>query len=434
MSSSRLGDAHRSLVDGIAALRAASDSSADPDTRKAALAVCESLTRQLEQLSLELIAGLDVDGTFAERGYTRPGFAVADLLGCDNAVAVRRVKVAEQVVERRTLDGQVCPPRLAATAAALAAGEVSLRHVEVITDALATPAAGRLTPHVWAGVEEQLAKSATLYRPRELAGFALELIDTLDQDGAEPDDQELPQLNELHFSRNAAGAGGRIKGVLDAPTFDALATALSALTRPTTGDLRSVGERQADALGEICRHTLDHGLTPAVGGERPHLNITVSLSELEGRGRGATLDTGPLSPSELRRLACDARVMPVVLGGNGQPLDVGRAMRTVPAHLRRAVVVRDHGCAFPGCGREPGWCDAHHIVPWEHGGPTEIGNLVMLCRFHHRLLHQPGWIVRIHDGHPEFVPPKWIDIHQVPRRRPPPNPQTGHSRTLVAVG
>ncbi|MCW2631854.1 MAG: endonuclease [Pseudonocardia sp.] len=400
----------------------------------AALAVCESLTRQLEQLSVELIASLDADGSFVERGYTRPGFAVADLLGCDTAVAVRRVKVAEQVVGRRALDGQLCPPRLAATAAVFAAGEVGLRHVEVIADALGSRAAERLAPQVWAGVEEQLANNARLYRPRELAGFARELIDTVDQDGAEPDDRELPQLNELHLTRNPAGAGGRIKGVLDASTFDALATALSALSRPTTGDLRSVGERHADALAEICRHTLDHGRTPAMGGERPHLNITVSLSELEGRGRGASLDTGPLSPSELRRIACDARVMPVVLGGNGQPLDVGRAMRTVPAHLRRAVVVRDHGCAFPGCGREPGWCDAHHIVPWEHGGPTEIGNLVMLCRFHHRLLHQPGWTVQIRDGQPEFIPPKWIDIRQVPRRRPPPIPQMGHSRTLVAAG
>jgi 5-methylcytosine-specific restriction protein A len=260
-----------------------------------------------------------------------------------------------------------------------------------------------------------------LYRPRELAGFARELIDTLDQDGAEPDGRELPQLNELHLTRNPAGAGGRIKGQLDAPTFDALCSALGALSRPTGGDLRSMGERHADALAEICLQSLEHGQLPAVGGERPHLTVTIGLSELEGRGRGATLDTGALAPSELRRLACDARVVPVVLGGSGQPLDIGRAMRTVPAHLRRAVAVRDRGCAFPGCGREPGWCEVHHIVPWEHGGPTEIGNLVMLCRFHHRLVHHSGWTIRIRDGQPEFIPPKWIDTQQIPRRRPPPS-------------
>jgi 5-methylcytosine-specific restriction protein A len=330
------------------------------------------------------------------------------------------VKVAEQVIERRALDGQLCPPRLPATAMVFAGGEVSLRHVEVITEALGSPAAQRLTPQDWAGVEEQLAEQAQSYCPRELAGLARELIGLLDQDGAEPDDRELPQLNELHLTRDRTGAGGRIKGQLDAPTFDALTTALSALSRPTTGDLRSVGERNADALAEICMRALDHGELPSVGGERPHLTVTVGLAELEGRGRGASLDTGPLAPAELRRLACDARVVPVVLGGAGQPVDVGRAMRSVPAHLRRAVVVRDRGCAFPGCGREPGWCEVHHIVEWEHGGPTDIGNLVMLCRFHHRLLHHPGWIVRIHHGQPEFIPPNWIDTQQIPRRRPPP--------------
>jgi 5-methylcytosine-specific restriction protein A len=359
---------------------------------------------------------------------------VADLLGCDTAVAVRRVKVAEQVVGRRALDGQVCAPRLPTTAMAFATGEASLRHVEVITEALGTPAAERLAPHDWAGVEEQLAEHATSYRPRELAGFARELIDILDQDGAEPDDRDFPQLNELHLSRNVAGVGGRIKGTLDAATFDALSTALGALSHPTAVDLRSVGERNADALGEICHRALDDAQLPSVGGERPHLTVTVSLGELEGRGRGATLDTGPLSPSELRRLACDARVVPVVLGGNGQPLDIGRAMRTVPAHLRRAVVTRDRGCAFAGCGREPGWCEVHHIVPWEHGGPTEIGNLVMLCRFHHRLVHHSGWTVRIRDGQPEFIPPKWIDIQQIPRRRPPRTPRLTGARPLAAVG
>ena len=357
-----LAEAYRSLANGIAVLRAAADSSADGDTRVAALAVCESLTRQFEQLSVELIAGLDADGTFTERGYTRPGFAVADLLGCDTALAVRRVRVAEQVVERRMVDGQVCPPRLPATAQVFAAGEVSLRHVEVITDALGSPAAGRLTPQGWAGVEEQLAEHARLYRPRELAVFARDLITLLDQDGPEPDDREPPQLNELHLTRNPAGAGGRIKGQLDAPSFDALATALSALTRPATaGDTRSLGERQADALADVCLRSLDQGQLPTVGGERPHLSVTISLNELEGRGRGGMLDTGPITASELRRLACDARVVPVVLGGDGQPLDIGRVMRTVPAHLRRAVVVRDRGCAFPGCGREPSWCEVHHL-------------------------------------------------------------------------
>ncbi|MGH3799576.1 MAG: DUF222 domain-containing protein [Pseudonocardiaceae bacterium] len=260
-----------------------------------------------------------------------------------------------------------------ATAAVFATGETSLRHVEVITDALGSPAAARLTPDVWAGAEEQLAQWARLYRPRELAGLARDLIDTLDQDGAEPDDRDQVQLNELHLSRNAAGSGGRIKGTLDPATFDALATAVDALSpRTTAEDHRTLGERQADALGEICRTTLDCGELPEVGGQRPHLTVTIPLAELEGRARGAALDFGgPLSPAGLRMLACDAAVIPVVLGGQGQPLDLGRAVRTVTPAMRRAVAARDRGCAFPGVRHEALATDVEvrflrrcHVAPW----------------------------------------------------------------------
>ena len=92
-------------------------------------------------------------------------------------------------------------------------------------------------------------------------------------------------------------------------------------------------------------------------------------------------------------LACDACVIPVVLDGTGQPLDIGRVSRVVPRHLRRAVAARDRGYAFPGCGCPPSWCDAHHLIEWQHGGPTAIDNLVMLCRFHHRLIHGSDWQV-----------------------------------------
>ncbi len=149
--------AHQSIVDGVAALRAACDSRADADTRIAALSVCEELTRQLERVSVELTAGLDRDGVFSDRGYHSPALALADLIGCDTGVARRRMRAAEQVVARVGLDGQVLPARLPETAAVFAAGQVGLRHVEVIAEALASPAAQRLTPEVWAGAEQQLA-------------------------------------------------------------------------------------------------------------------------------------------------------------------------------------------------------------------------------------------------------------------------------------
>jgi hypothetical protein len=103
-------------------------------------------------------------------------------------------------------------------------------------------------------------------------------------------------------------------------------------------------------------------------------------------------------------------------------LDIGRLSRVVPRPMRRALVLRDRGCAFPGCGRPPRWCHAHHIRHWAHGGPTKLDNLVLLCGYHHRLVHHGGWEIDIGpNGHPRFTPPAWIDPRQVPRPcwRPP---------------
>jgi 5-methylcytosine-specific restriction protein A len=113
-------------------------------------------------------------------------------------------------------------------------------------------------------------------------------------------------------------------------------------------------------------------------------------------------------------------------------LDVGRAVRTVPDGLRRAVAARDRGCAFPGCDRPPSWADVHHVIPWEEFGATALRNCVMLCRFHHRLLHSgSGWVVRICGGRAEFVPPKWVDRTRTARRKPPPGNRHRASADLI---
>ncbi|MGE3664567.1 MAG: HNH endonuclease, partial [Pseudonocardia sp.] len=128
------------------------------------------------------------------------------------------------------------------------------------------------------------------------------------------------------------------------------------------------------------------------------------------------------------------RVVPVVLNGAGQPLDVGRATRVIPDGLRRAVAARDRGCAR--CGRPPSWCETHHLIPWEHGGPTSIDNLALVCRGCHRLIHHAGWDVRLRDGHPEFLPPPWLDPTRRPRARPPhlqPPTATAERRTPLRI-
>jgi Domain of unknown function (DUF222) len=414
--------AHRQLADAIAGLRAAIGSAGD-DELVSMLAVCEGASRQLDLVTVEATAALSRRGVFAERGYKTPVAALCDLLGWERFEARRRVVAAEQVGERISLDGRALPAKLVATARAFGAGQASLRHVEVIARVLASPAAARLSPEVWAGAEEQLAGQAGEYTPAELATWGTSLVELLDQDGAAPDDAPPQPLNQLHLVRHSGGAGGNITGRIDdSAMFDTITTVLEAISAPRDGDdNRGLPERQAAALAEVCGYVLDHGQQiPQTGGHRPHLNVHIGLADLEHRCHSAVLDSGgTLTPQALRTLACDARVIPIVLNGAGQPLDVGRMTRTIPDGLRRAVTARDRGCAHPGCARPPGWCEVHHIRPWSNGGETALHNSVMVCRFHHWLLHhESGWTVHIVGGVPEFIPPRWIDPHRRPRRKP----------------
>jgi hypothetical protein len=119
-------------------------------------------------------------------------------------------------------------------------------------------------------------------------------------------------------------------------------------------------------------------------------------------GRRCELDdAGGITAEAARRLACDAGLSRVIVGASSEPLDVGRRAPVVPPGLRRALVVRDRGCRFPGCDRPHPWTDAHHIVHWADGGPTSASNLVLLCRRHHRAVHG-GFIVRVVDGAVRF--------------------------------
>jgi Domain of unknown function (DUF222)/HNH endonuclease len=418
MSETRLAAAHRLLTQAVDALDEAAETGTDAEL-VALLSACETVARRLDRVTVSAVAALERRGVFAERGYKSSAAALADLVGCERGEARRRVVAAEQVVARVGLDGAALPARLASTAAAFAAGRASLRHVDVIARVLGAPTAERLTPEQWAGAEEQLAAKTREYTPAELQAWGTALIEALDQDGAEPDDRPPAQVNELVLTRLATG-GGRIKGRFDdAAMFDAIATVIDAKAKPLTrDDDRPTGQRQAEALADVCGYVLDHGNVPECGGHRPHVNVLIRLEDLENRARAACLDFGgAVSPEALRMLCCDAAVVPIVLNGAGQPLDVGRATRTIPDGLRRAVAARDQGCAHPSCDRPPSWSHVHHVHEWELGGETKLSNVVMLCRAHHRQVHFTDWTVRIRDGLPEFIPPKWIDPQQTPRRK-----------------
>lgn len=123
---------------------------------------------------------------------------------------------------------------------------------------------------------------------------------------------------------------------------------------------------------------------------------------------GGQLTSGErLSVAAVRRLACDAEVIPAVLGAQGEVLDVGRSQRLVTTGIWNALVLRDRHCAFPGCTHLPLACDAHHIQHGADGGATSPDNLVLLCRKHHTITHQTPWTVRIdpRTHQVEWIPP-----------------------------
>jgi hypothetical protein len=171
-------------------------------------------------------------------------------------------------------------------------------------------------------------------------------------------------------------------------------------------DLRSPGQRRADALEQICRSFLDRLDRPSVGGERPHLTLTMGLDDLKNNEGTAEMDhTGPVGAGFARRLACDASVRRVVMSAASEPLDVGRSTPVVPAAMRRALLARDKDCRFPGCHRPHSWCDAHHVVHWADGGTTALENLVLLCRRHHGSVHSGRFTLAMVDDSPEFRGP-----------------------------
>ena len=446
MTESPSAAAQRLLVQAADALLEAASSGSDAEL-VALLSTCESVVRRLDRATVDAVAALDRRGVFAEHGYRSPVQALSDLLGWERFEARRRVVAAEQVTPRTGLDGAVLSARLAATAEVFADGRTGLRHVEVIARVLASKPAGRLSPEVWAGAEAQLAGKADVYTPTELQQWGTALVELLDQDGEQPDDRPPARVNELFLTR-LPGGGGKVKGRFDdAAMFDAIAAVIDAHATPLTrDDDRTAGERQAEALADVCGYVLDHApssVLPDAGGHRPHVNVLIRLEDLEKRGdeTGASrsaerpspvprfLPPGPGRVPGLRRPGRAGVAADAVLRRRRHP---GRAERQGPAPRRRPGHPHHPRRAPPGGGR-PGprmraprlrpamsWTHCHHIVPWELGGETKLSNLAMYaCRVHHRQIHSTEftWVVRIRDGLPEFIPPKWLDFEQSPRRR-----------------
>ena len=217
------------------------------------------------------------------------------------------------------------------------------------------------------------------------------------------DDPPAEPTAKATFVKTLDGRG-YLNGSFDAEHTELIATALRLAD---SGDLETpAAERQGQALVDIFRHFLDHQKTKVAGRHRPHLNIVIDHDAFADEQPGRTTSGVPLPGLVVRKIACDASIHRVITDGLGSILDYGRSTRTIPPAVYTALVLRDWGCRFPGCDRPAEWCEGHHVWHWEDGGPTNMGNLVLLCCNHHHRVHLPGWHIKLRpDGTVEVTNP-----------------------------
>jgi hypothetical protein len=417
MESNRSSDVECGGLGRLAAVveeLAAQDLTRLPDTQAAArVLVLRRLVDRLEGQWLRELAGVDGRGAAG----TEAGMAA------DSTAAWLRRRLR---AGRTQASGWVTTARalfrgpLSGTAHALTAGDISVAHASVMATGTHD-----LPPATTAQAEPELLAVAGRLDPPQLRKVVHHLAEVADPDSAAERSQRQYQRRGLWASPTFEGMVA-IDGLLEPEAGETLLAALEPLARPASAeDDRSGAQRRADALAELARRALEGGRLPQTGGVRPQLTVTIELANLLGQAGvpGGHSDwTGPLPAETARRLACDATLtrvlvtrhqsndthaddaddlparlraavalLPPALGGSPtQPLEVGRATRVVSPAQRTALAVRDGGCRFPGCDRPPAWCEAHHLRHWLHGGATDLGNLVLLCRAHHHAVHEGG--------------------------------------------
>lgn len=399
----------------VAAFRAAATMLADLPLWQLSSADVADLCAELETERrrfdfglLRVLADLDKRNVAEEQAGIPTIEFLRQRLRLSPSEAKSRLRAAAELIESEAPSGERIPAALPDTAAAVADGALSLDHARVISRAVEKLPSG-LDFQTRSEVETQLATHAHALDPTSLTVAARRIHTNLDPDGTL--DEDLPARRELSFVRDVGGCD-LLRGRLDAEGAAVVRTAVDAISSPGPQDTRSPARRRADGLIELCQRYLDSGQLPAQGGEKPHITVTMQLADLT-----ATLGTGqPITAEAARRLACDATVIPAVLGATGEPLDVGRATRTIPPAIRRALVLRDKGCIHPGCPRPAAWCDAHHVRHWSAGGPTALSNLVLLCAKHHWIVHHTAWEIAFARGIPHLIPPPLVDPERRPRR------------------
>ncbi|MFE6967601.1 DUF222 domain-containing protein [Agromyces sp. NPDC057679] len=432
--------------------------------------VAGGLRRQLDAVLAALAAEVDLrsDAAFGAEGLAkRHGQRnaiqlVASTVGATPRQAAMLVRVGAASRPRASFTGEPMPPRRPAVAGALASGAIGLEAADAICTML-DRVAPRTSVARAAAYEVELAAFATSVPYSLLQRAVTHAEARLDPDGVAPHDEALREQRSLTITEEASGMV-RLHGRFDVTTAAPIKAAVEQLVTevlqrrratsdnrpdgdgPVVDDLRSIPQLQADALADLARHALGCAEMPTVSKTtvvvRLHadaLDEALPCDHADAAIRGAVdarddrvvhgaaaRPTTPcmlgsidgfdrvLSAAMLRRMAADAELIPMVLGGRSEPLDVGRSKRLFTRAQRLALAERDGGCA--SCGRNIGYVDAHHIRWWERdSGSTDLDNGVLLCTHCHHQVHRDGWSIISRRHEIWFLPPPHVDPEQRPR-------------------
>jgi hypothetical protein len=386
--------------------------------------------------------------------------------------ARRRIRVGAGTMPQTLISGGEAPPKYEHLAAGLADSEIGGTAATLIHDTLERIRPVAAPDHL-AAMEEQLTRQAAESDLDTLRVVARSWEAAIDPDGREPSTEQLTAQQGV-FVKGKRWGLHRLEVRATDEQYEHLITAMNTATNPrlhttfgpeasglqatetgpghltdaATGEAGAAaadpaGEAAAGRAGEAgpppgcpnptrpqlllqglvgaCQIALSTDQLPSAGGRRPQVMVTIDyqdlMNETEAGTTGQAVFGGLITPRTVRKMACDADLIPIVFGGKGEVLDIGRAQRLFTPAQRRALVARDKGCAFPGCTMPAHWTEAHHIRFWKkHKGRTSVANGVLLCSFHHHLVHAGDWTIESIDGIPWFMPPAYIDPSQVPRR------------------
>lgn len=386
---------------------------------EAAIACAEAALAALRAVPASAVSGAELLRVIEQAGvistrldalstqWIRQAVAVGAITeaGASSAFAWLRghLRVAPGAAAARLhLIDQLALPRCAATSDAFAAGTLSTAHTQVVARTLASLPYD-LSTSVLAEAEKTLLAQAEHLDPGALRSAAQRLRGVLDPSTAESRARrefEQCQARSLTLTDCADGfvwirgqldveAAGWVRAVLDAKSGPRPATELGP-------DPRSAATRRADAFVDVFKEAANTGTLPTHGGAKPTLIVTMDYHQLvNDLGVGTLPDGQVVSPRTVRRLACDAQIIPAVLGTNSHVLDLGRSAYRASLAQRRALEIRDQGCVNPTCNAPPAWCDVHHVVPFALGGRTDTNAMVLVCAFDHRLIHEGRLIVAI---------------------------------------